>query len=78
MFTREAFGSTPFYYQIMDKALLNIDPTTGVPTPYGIDNTIKSEVLKSTSQSNPSTVNVRFRSGPANKLKDPEIEMEDG
>ena len=78
MFTREAFGSTPFYYQIMDKAFLNIDPTTGLPTPYGDDIARESEVLKSTSQPNPSTVKVNFRKGPAEKKKDPEIKMEDG
>jgi hypothetical protein len=51
------------YYQIMDKAFLNIDPTTGLPTPHGKNKQVN--VLKSTNKPNPSTVEVDFRSAEA-------------
>jgi hypothetical protein len=51
------------YYQIMDKAFLNIDPATGLPTPYGNNDTVgiqQRDVLKTSNNANPSTVKVIF------------------
>ena len=50
MFTRE--GSSD-YYQIMDKAFLNLNPATGLPTVHG-SSSYAADVLKSTNSANPS------------------------
>ena len=48
------------YYQIMDKAFLNIDPTTGLPT-VTATNPMQRDVLKSSTQANPSQASVTFK-----------------
>ena len=49
------------YYQIMDKAFLNINPTTGIPT-VTATNPMQRDILKSTNNASPSNTNVYFRS----------------
>ena len=49
------------YYQIMDKAFLNIDPATGLPKVYA-NSPMQRDVLKSTNKADPSKVKVYFRS----------------